>query len=1082
MLILLFVGLQSIFAQDREVSGVVTSAEDGLSLPGVSVSVKGTTLGTSTDFDGKYSIKVPAGSDVLLFSFVGMKAKEVKITGATMNVVMESESVGVEEVMVVAYGTAKKSSFTGSAAVVKSEELAKKSVANVTKALAGEVAGVQVVNSSGQPGEEATIRIRGIGSINASSRPLYIVDGVPYNGSISSISPSDIASTTVLKDASATAIYGSRGANGVVVITTKQGKKGKNDIEVEFKYGINKKMLPSYNTITSPEEYLETSWEGIRNYAMIVLARQNKVSFNDYWTDANLENAGNQANALLFSGRVGIAPTYNMWKADGDKIINPVTGKINPGIERRYTPESWEDAMFSTGKRHEANVRFKGGAENITYYTSVGLLKDKGYYINSSFKRITARTNIKYQPKKWLNSTTGLSYTYSKKSNPGQTTAANNGFSFVNQIPSIYPVYERDAEGKFIPDNRIGGNKYDYGRHGNDVRRYAADINPAGAVRLDKKDRVYHETTVNQLFKADLSHGFSFQTRFGLQHLSTNTSRLTNPLYGDAKGLGRIFRTHNTYFSHTWNQLLKYSTTFNDVHNINAFIAHENSTVSNRVLYAANKNIVDPHLAELNNGSVMDNMQSYKSEYNIESYFGQINYDYDGKYFLYGTFRKDGSSRFSKGNRWGKFGSIGVAWVLTKEDFMQNLDFIKFLKIKASYGVLGNQSLLDTDGYSDYSPTITTNSIGSASGKLVLTENDIKNKDITWEKAKTFNTGIEGSISKYVDFEIDYFDKRTEDLLFTKQLATSTGNKVLTVNDGKLLNKGLEFNLTIHAIKTNDLKVDFRINGATYKNEITQMPNDPATGKQKVIDVHGIYAYSKGHSQYDFYMREWAGVDPQTGQGQWLGYFQMDGDQKKHIASLADYLGKGGKEENLIVEKVTDYNKATLKYLGKDAIPDLAGAFNIDVKYKGFSASAQFMYSFGGYAFDEVYSDLMHNKKAGARTWSTDIRKRWRKPGDITDVPRLSNGEDNDVDSSSSRFLIKSDYIALNNIKIGYDFSKKMLESLGFSEASVWISGDNLWMKSKRTGFNPTTSITGRTKGYKYAPLSTVTMGVRVKF
>ncbi|WP_321306392.1 SusC/RagA family TonB-linked outer membrane protein [Marinifilum fragile] len=1081
-LILMFIGLQGLLAQSREVSGIVTSAEDGLSIPGVSVIVKGTTIGTSTDFDGKYSINVPDAQSILVFSFVGMTTQEVAVTGSTMNVVMQSASVDVDEVMVVAYGTAKKSSFTGSAVQVKGEELAKKNVSEVTKALTGEIAGVTVTNTSGQPGKNATIRIRGFGSINASSAPLYIVDGVPYNGDLSSISPSDIESTTVLKDASATAIYGSRGSNGVIVITTKQGKKGKNEIEVELKRGVNMRALPEYDVIDSQERFLELSWEGLRNNYMATEAQTAKVGIDQFWTPDNLAAAAAYANSKLFDTNIGITPMYNMWKADGDKLIDPTTGKFISGIGRRYTPEAWDDNMFDSGSRTQADLRFRGGVDKLTYYASMGYLKDEGYYINSAFERLTARSNMKYEPKKWLKATTGLSYSYSEINEPGQGTNANNGFSFVNNIPSIYPVFKRDADGNKIIDPHVGGYTYDFGREGEEVRRYLGDINPAGAVRLDKDESITHEMSFNQKLDFSLMEGLSFSTQFGMQYSNVNRSELTNPLYGDAKGLGRVERTNSSYLSYTWNQLLRYRTILAENHNLNAFIAHEVSSYESKVLYASNNTIARHDVAELANGAVMDNMTSYKNDYTLESFFGQVSYDFMEKYFLYGSIRRDGSSRFSNGNKWGTFASISGAWVLSKENFMQNQNVIKNLKLKASYGTTGNQSLLDADGYSDYYPYHTTYSLGNLDGKLVLTPNKVNNENITWETAKQFSTGFEAKITKYLSLDMEYFRKVTDDMLFTTRVAPSTGNALWTVNDGKMLNQGLEFNAVVHAINTDDLTLNIRINGASYKNEMLRMPVDNSTGEQKILDIQGAFAYSKGHSRYDYYMKEWAGVDAATGQGQWYGYYYMDGTEKKYVSSLTEYLGKGGNMNTLEVEKVTDYNNATNKYIGKSIIPDLSGACTLDFAYKGFTASAQFLYSVGGYAIDYVYAGLMDNGMAGANNWSSDIEGRWQKPGDVTDIPRLSNSFDSNVSSTSTRFLTKRDYFALNNIKLGYSFPKDMLEPLNLSAASIWVSGDNLWLTSKRKGFNPTTSVTGGSSESRYAPLSTITVGLNFKF
>jgi TonB-dependent SusC/RagA subfamily outer membrane receptor len=356
MLVLCLLGLQSLMAQSREVSGIVTSADDGLSIPGVSVIIKGTTFGTTTNFDGKYTISVPADGEILVFSFVGMKAVEMPVTSSTINVIMQSESIGMDEVVVIGYGTASRKSFAGSATTVDSKSLDSKQVTSISAALAGEVAGV-TVTKSGSPGANAEIVIRGQGSINAGSSPLYVVDGVPFTGNINSIAPGDVESTTILKDASSTAIYGSRGANGVVLIETKQGKEGKNTITASVSFGINKRMLPMYDRMSSPEQFMEMSWLGQRNKYMTANGAD-----SDNW-NTMLPDANTYASQNLFGGG-GINEAYNMWNVDNSQVIG-ADGKINPNAVRKYSPKSWEDETFSVGKRTSADVSFRGAAKGI---------------------------------------------------------------------------------------------------------------------------------------------------------------------------------------------------------------------------------------------------------------------------------------------------------------------------------------------------------------------------------------------------------------------------------------------------------------------------------------------------------------------------------------------------------------------------------------------------------------------------------------------------------------------------------------------------------------------------------------------
>ena len=1079
-----FIGLSLVNAQTRAITGTVTSSEDGMGIPGANVVVKGTSIGVATDVDGRYTINVPENATVLVFSAMGFTDKEVAISGSTINVVLAPASIDIDEVVVVAYGTATKKSFTGSATQVSAEKLERKGVSEVSKALAGEIAGVSVINTSGQPGSNATIRIRGFGSVNASAAPLYIVDGVPYSGDISAIDPSDIEATSVLKDASATAIYGARGANGVILIKTKSGKKGTSSISVEVKTGVNMRLLSNYDVIDSPERYAELSWEGLRNRYMTRTYDPTAGTFTDHWNQANLDNGANYANTYLFSsasGTPGMNPVYNMWNADGADLIDPATGKFRAGVTRKYSPESWEDHIFRTGIKKEASLKMSGGNDKTQYYTSVGYLGDEGYYLESDFQRLNTRLNVNHKVKDWLTGSVNISYSNMETNNPGQGTNANNGFNFVNTIPALYPVYKRDADGKKIEDKKVGGYMYDYAFDADGGRRFSGGINPAGAIQLDKSENTSHQVTANSTLKAQITDEISAISTFGMQALISNTSTLTNPFYGDAAGVGRVYKDNDIYQSYTWTNMVKYTRTFGDAHHIDAFVAHEVTGYDRRVMFGRKNTIIRPDIAEWNNAIKMSSMGSYINDYSLESYFGQVKYDFDEKYFVYGTIRRDGSSRFTK-DRWGTFGSAGVAWVVSSEDFMESLDFVKSLKFKASYGSIGNQSIGIYPTYDLY----TTDNLNDKPGLIFSTKG---NKDLTWESTNTFNTGIEFDLYGVVKGELEYYNKKTDNLLFQKRVAPSLGYAMYPVNDGKLTNQGFEFNILANVVNKSDFKVDFRVNGAFLTNEITKMPIENGTGKPKILDVQGVYAYAEGHSLYDFYMREWAGVDPETGQGQWNRYYYVDptnpaadSDGKVTIYSYEEFLAGDNASKEQGVEKTFDYNNATQKFVDKSAIPTVNGAFGFDITYKNLTLTTQFLYSLGGYSYDGMYAGLMSNGKAGESNWSTDIENRWQKPGDVTDVPRINNDTDKNVGSASTRFLIKNDFLSLNNVRLTYDLPKKWLEKVNFSSASLSVAGDNLWLLTKRKGYIPNTSAAGDSNSFRYTPLSSITVGLKVQF
>ncbi len=1058
--------VQLSFAQVSSVTGTVTD-EEGLSVPGVNVIVQGTNTGAQTDFDGKYSVTAATG-DVLVFSYVGFATQTVTVGASdTIDVTLIVDAAALDEVIVVGYGKATKQSFTGTATVVSGERLEKKNVSDISEALAGEVAGVRVINTSGQPGSEATIRIRGIGSVNGSRDPLYVVDGVPYSGSISAINPSDIASTTVLKDAAATAIYGARGANGVIVINTKNGKAGEATIEIETKTGKNYNGLPRYETIGSPDQFLGLAYEALFN-------RGNALGN---------ANPSQYASDRLFSAS-GIDPKYNFYNVPGNEVVDPATGMVRDGLERRYTPEDWKDFAFQASNRTETNLRISGGSENSTYYTSFGYLNDTGYSLNSDFERYSARLGASHDVKDWLSGTMDLGYTLSETNNGGQTEDSNSVFWFVDNLPSIYPLFLRDEAGNFVPDPFFGGNQYDFGVG----RGFGALTNSIAHAKQDVENTKRHEINANAFLEATITDGLTLETRFGAQYFNSNYNSLGNPFYGGSAGQnGSIYKEKEQLFSYNFLQLLRYSKSFGD-HSVEAFAAHESNSWETQYMWGSKNNLLDPNGLELNNGVVVGNPPgSYTNDYTLESYFGQLNYDFNDTYFLSGTVRRDGSSRFLN-DKWGTFGAVGLAWVLSNENFMNNQNFLSFLKLKASYGLIGDQA-----GVGFY-PGVDAFNVDNNNDEISLSFDTKGNPDLTWETSKMFQTGVEFTLGKYLEGSVDYYIKTTDDLIFQRREPISLGYAILVVNDGSLENTGLEFNLTGHVFKSNDFYLDLGVNGEIINNEILNMPIDPATGNEKYLDQQGLYGRAAGHSVFDFYTREWAGVDPANGVGMWHAYFvdangngMPDGglmaDGGEIIPSMTPYLiDNPGMEGEIEKGVTTNYAHATQSFVGKSAIPDARGAFNVLTGYKGFDLSLQFLYQIGGYAYDGAYATLMNNDVIGGNNWSVDILNRWQEPGDITNVPRVSSNYDRNVNSSSTRFLTKADYLALNNARLGYTIPRKFVEGLGLSRFNIFVSGDNLAIFSKRDGFNPSVSEVGASSMYNYSPLSTITGGVNITF
>lgn len=1090
----------SLFAQEKTISGVVVDAT-GEPVIGASVLVAGTNIGTITDYDGLFTISVPVSAKTLIISFVGMETQEVPVKD-NLKVVLQESSVMVDEVIAVAYGNTPKGSFAGSAQAVKAENIEKKNPSEISKALAGEVAGVQVLNTSGQPGTGATIRIRGIGSVNASSAPLYVVDGVPYQGDISSIDPGDIASTTILKDATATSLYGSRGANGVILITTKKGTSGEEGkIDVDVKYGANMRLLPLYETISSPEEYLLMAWQGIYT--------------PEYVTTKNMNDSKIYADAQLF-GDKGLPDTYNLWNRSGSGLIRYVPGMaaptMAPGVKRKagYDDlESWEDAIFRVGQKAEASVKFRGGTDKLTYFTSFGYLKDEGYYRASDFNRFNVRANLDYQPKKWLKGTLNMQYAYTSVSNPKQGDDMDNGFNYINLIPSIYPVYERDENGNIPIDPATGLKKFDYGMQAGTSRPFGAGINPAGSLYLDQENAKAHNMMMNGSLEFKLYDGLKFTLNVSGQYLGVRAQELTNKFYGNAAGTGYIIVQQTNYFSLVANQLLEYNKTFAE-HTIRAMVGHETAIDNSNYVLGYKKGLVEPNVPELDNAVSLDNTGSGSATSTLESYLATVSYSYDDRYMITGNYRADGSSKFAKGHRWGHFGSVGVAWNLTNESFMQDVDWLKNTKLRVSWGVLGNQ---DTGSYL-FSDHWSIENVLDESGYPKTFRGT---KNLTWERSHIVDLGLEFDISKYLTAEIDYYYKLTDQMLFTRNVAPSNGFGGFYTNDGKMMNQGVELQFNVHAVDTRNVKLDIRLNGAHMQNKMIQMPVDRIDDKGNEIRMIMSGGMAEGHSLYDWYLPEYAGVNPENGKAQYWIYYDADkfdyvtenggkfdvyretkdasqirpGETgPNYISSLYEYQ-KRYPNANIQRIKADDTygNYATSTYVGKSALPKFEGGIGFDLEVYGVTISAMCSYRFGGYGYDNVYAQLMHSDEAGKCNWHVDMRNAWSPWNTTTlndavekQIPRLSNGADTYANMASTRFLTSNSYFSLNNVSVGYKFPKKLIQKIKLESLQLWVAGDNLAIATARKGYNPMVSIDGSSDAYQYTPLSTIMGGIKLTF
>ena len=1059
--------VQISFAQQGTISGKVSDGSGPL--PGVSVVVKGSTIGTETDFDGKYSIKASSG-DILTFRYLGYLSIDKTIGASSIiNVSMKEDANILDEVVIVGYGTTTKKSFTGTASVVSSENIDAKAVSNVAQALIGEVSGVSVTRTNGRPGSSATIRIRGFSSIEGNSAPLYVVDGVPFSGDINAINPNDIESTTILKDASATAIYGARGANGVVLLTTRKGTSGKNTVEFDFQSSVSSRTLPRYNLVDSEEEYMELVYAGLKNTA-------------DF---AGNNNPSQFALDNLFSDR-GVAPLYNMWNvADGNGLIDPSTGKVISGVTRKYTPTDWADAGYRDGVRNEMNFKTSGGTDKTKHYFSLGYLSDEGFIAESQYDRYSTRLNVTANPVDRVKISTNLDYSYSEY-NDATGYGGGNVTYMLDFTPTIYPLYLRDTDGNIVMNPNTNEPFYDFGDNtAGNARDFSATYNGVGEAIYNINRTKRHSVNGNINAAVEIMEGLTFETTYGMNFYSSNLDQTRNSIQGSAGVAlgGTLYKANTTYVSQNFNQILRYKTKFGEDHNFNMLVAHESFADRSEYFDMNRKGIVNlnPNAATAPDNYLDQNGVSTGNivETSLEGYFTQANYNYLNKYYLQGTLRKDGSSRFYK-NKWGTFWSAGAGWIVSEENFLSSSNVINYLKLKASYGVLGDQ------GNAAYAGQLGFN-IENLLGQPSLAPRAVVDPNITWESSEQMQVGVEIELFKgAIQADLDYYVKTTNNLYVNKRLPPSTGDAVILTNDGSLENRGFEFNVTGNIVRNRDFNLSLTLNGEMFNNQITQMPIENSTGLPKVVNISGLFGQSQGRSIYDYYIREWAGVDPANGNPMWIENWSDENsngqyDSGEGIPDMLVYTAEN--PDAVIEERITNtYSNATRKYSDKSVIPTVRGAFRLNSSYKGFSLSTQFGYSLGGYGYDSQYANLMTNGKVGGSSYHNDMKDRWMQPGDINDVPRLYSNENVQVVSSSTRFLQSTDYLALNNARLGYQVPSQFLAKTGFSSVNFWVSGDNLFLLSSRQGYNPTTSLTGQSGRYTYNPISNYTLGVRVKF
>lgn len=1069
-LVFLFSSTLTVMAQSqkKKFTGKVIEVS-GEPVVGATVVVKGTTIGTVTDYDGNYTIDAPSDSK-LVFSYLGMTSQEVNAENAKI-IKLQNDSQEIDEVVVVAYGTAKKNTFTGALAVVDNSRLNTAQVSNVSTALQGAAAGVQVSTPSGQPGEGASIRVRGVGSINASSSPLFVIDGVPFDGDLSSINPSDIESMVVLKDAASAALYGSRAGNGVVMITTKGGASERPaQVNVRATAGWSKRAVKPIELLGT-NDWVQLRWEALRN------------GYMDNNKNLSLLDAGKRASSELISD-MGINPY-------GTKYPQPVdeNGKLLPGLNPLWN-DNWEEAMIGTGERYEVNANISGGSKQTQYFISAGHLNEKGITLGSGFTRTSVRSNINNQTTKWMKVLLNLSYSNSKTDyNDSQDSNVGNALSYGMSMPSFYPIYKRNPEtGEYLFDKN--GNKiYDFGPYR--TSSFATN-NQVASLPMSKDQSKRDLVSVRGSIELDFGqmgdkmmvlNGLKFKTTYSTD-ISIRNNHGYSPSYTILSTVGpdgqkevvqdlqntSASRSTSLVKSYTFNNILTYSKEIKKDHLISLMAGQEIYGYYSEYNGGSRKSFPLPGVQEPDAGSVVSGFRGYSNKFNLAGFLGRAEYNYQGKYNLSGSYRRDGSSKFHPKHRWGNFWSVGASWNMAKESFMSGIEDVDMLKWRVSYGAQGNQEL---SGYYPYQSVYESGQVGNAPGLYI---NTLANKDLTWETNLNFNIGVDFSFfNSRLRGSAEYFQRSSKDLLYGLDLASSSGYSSILSNIGAMKNNGVEIDLKGTIFTTKNFGLDLGLNIAHYRNKITSFPvkKGVQSGTKFLVEGGDIYAFK---------LVEWAG---NTKDGEPLYDRTKAGEivevRKASAGEPSWYLF----DENGKKYKSTQYSTASTYYRQNmgSALPKVYGGLNLDFRVYDFTITALFSYSLGGKLYATDYLGNYSYGTSKGRPLAKEMLNRWTPENQDTDLPRLTTKSLQDSYlSQSSKHLYNGSYGRLKNLAVTYNVPSEFLKKIKMSNASVFFQGENLFTIFGEKGIDPESGGLNGTTSYRYPAVKTCSFGVNLTF
>lgn len=1110
------------------VSGKVVDAKNE-GLPGVNILVKGTQIGTISDIDGTFSIpNVPSSNSVLVFSFVGYTSQEVAVgSQKTINVqLLESDDV-LQEVVVIAYGTSKKKDLTGSMTAIDSKSIAVQNNSTVTRALEGLVPGLQIASIDGQPGLDTGIRLRGAGSTSQnSSNALIVIDGVPaeHENALSSISPNDIESISVLKDAASTAVYGSRGANGVVMVTTKKGAKGKTRISFEGRWGVNYAGSLKFDKMTDAKDIYEHTWQAIYNSvrygvggtgtpngtfstnlqnpnmsheAAAEFASQHLFDYTGSMTNFQRNALGNHMlyevpGAVFTPTGTGASASSTM---TGAYLVNP-DGKLNPNARQLYESGSYDNFFLENKLRQQYNINASGGNDKVDYFTSIGYLEDPSYIRGSKFGRYNMRSNVNAQLYKWLKIGANVGYSHRTTQSPATRFGRNPGsavanvFRWINGQSPLIPLYARDLQGNILknPDgsNRVHDN---VGVSMSPLGPTSGPTSTANLIQLldsDIDQRVSRDLNLKGYATVSFLKDFKFTANLSYDSFSEVRTRYGNSSTGPYVGTGGAFgKNYQNVSILDAQQLLNWNKEIGK-HSISAMAGHEYYEYNLDALnYNSAYGLIDGFTGYANfvgryTGGTFNTPGGNLVKTALESYFGRASYIYDEKYYAEASIRRDGSSKFKfKENRWGTFWSVGGGWRFSAEEFMKGAnDWLTEGKLRASFGIIGNQSgISNYSGYQtwNYGATYAQSTNGTGiPASYTLTQGAFVNDGLTWENTHTFDIGIDFVLWKRLNGSIDWYNKQTVNSVWNQPIAYSLGQSSITKNSAGLRNRGIEVDLNINVMNKKDLRWNIGLNGTHYTTVLTKIPAGVGSAELdgNFTGVVDGWAAAGGASTSNIaYLR---GV----GRGYYNMYFFKYGgvDQSTGLPLFYHRVTEADKAAGLFGDaavgsdvKTTNHTIADRYDMGS-ALPKWIGGFNTSVRYKNFDLSAIIAYQIGGKFLSVEYANSLYISSNVGNALSNElVGNTWTPENPNAKFPMVMYGSTSEHTNGatlgswrySDMALFNASYLNVKNISIGYTVSPKYLKKINASSMRVFASADNVAMITGHSGFDPRMSLVG---------------------